>query len=648
MKNEQHYTKILIIEDDPDHLELINLSLKKMNNIEVRVEYTLYEAFKVIQSYQPNLIIADVKLPDGNSIDFLKENQIIQNIHTIIMTSYGDEQIAVNALKSGAKDYIIKSAEAFSKMEIIVERATREINALKEKEAYKNEVERNEKKYRTMFESANDGILIMESSTIVDCNLKALNIFGLDKKEDILGKTPFDFSPAEQYNGENSYEKGQKSIQIAHTGISQRFRWKHIKNDGAEFDAEISLNPFDVDHEKLIHVVINDITKKLKREELEKEVEIARRSSKVKEQFLANMSHEIRTPLNSIIGFIDLLKKTHLDNNQRDFLEMVDESSGLLLNLINDILDISKIEAGKLVLYPKTIDVCSIFKKAESLFKYSAKQKSNTLGFDCNNLEKHYIKIDETRLLQVITNLVSNAVKFTHNGSIHVKLFKIEETNGKVLFKMEVTDTGIGIAKENQAQLFDFFSQVNANLTSNIKGAGLGLAISKQLVNMMGGEIGVESEPGKGSKFWFTFKAEKTGEKPEQESIKPSKEVETINLGITILLAEDKILNQKVVSMMLQNAGCKVEIANNGLEVLELFSENKFDIILMDIHMPDMDGITALNKLKEKYQELPPVIGLSASAMEGDAKKYINKGLDDYMAKPVKFNDLYQKIVEWL
>jgi PAS domain S-box-containing protein len=488
----------------------------------------------------------------------------------------------------------------------------------------------------------------MEGATIVDCNLKALNIFGLDKKEDILGKTPFDFSPQEQYNGENSYKKGQKNLEIAHKGISQRFKWKHIRKDGTGFDTEISLNPFEVDDQKLIHVVINDITEKLKKEELEKEVEIAKRSSKIKEQFLANMSHEIRTPLNSIIGFIDLFKKTNLDNRQRDFLEMIDESSGLLLNLINDILDISKIEAGKLVLYPKTIDVCSIFAKVESLFKYSAKQKKNTLWFDCNNLEKYFIKIDETRFLQVITNLVSNAVKFTNNGSIDVKLFKIKEFGDKVHFRIEVTDTGIGIAKENQTRLFDFFSQVDANLTSNIKGAGLGLAISKQLVSLMDGEIGVESEPGKGSKFWFTFKAKKTEEKPELENIKVTSGKEPINMGITILLAEDKILNQKVVSMMLQNAGCKVEIANNVLEALELFSENKFDIILMDIHMPDMDGITALNQLKEKYKQLPPVIGLSASAMEGDAEKYINKGLDDYLAKPVKFNDLYHKIMEWL
>ncbi len=648
MQNKIHHTKILIIEDDPDHLELVSLALKNMNNIEVKIEYTLDGAYKIIQSYEPNLIIADVKLPDGNSIDFLKEKHVIKKIHTIIMTSYGDEQIAVNALKSGVKDYVIKSAEAFSKMEIIVERAIREINTLKEKKAYKNELERSEKKYRTMFESANEGILIMESSTIVDCNIKALNIFGLDKKEDILGKTPFDFSPPEQYNGDNSYKKGQKNIEIAHMGISQRFKWKHLRKDGSEFDAEISLNPFEVDHQKLIHVVINDITEKLKRDELEKEVEIAKRSSKIKEQFLANMSHEIRTPLNSIIGFIDLFKKTDLDSKQRDFLEMIDESSGLLLNLINDILDISKIEAGKLVLYPKTIDICSIFKKVESLFKYSAKQKNNTLCFDCNTLEKYFIKIDETRLLQVITNLVSNAIKFTNNGNIDVKLFKIDETGDKVLFKIEVTDTGIGIAKENQTQLFDFFSQVNANLANNIKGAGLGLAISKQLVNLMKGEIGIESEPGEGSKFWFTFKAKKTGEKPVQETIKPAKGIEPVNLGITILLAEDKILNQKVVSMMLQNAGCKVEIANNGLEVLELFSEGKFDIILMDIHMPHMDGITALNKLKEKFEKLPPVIGLSASAMEGDAEKYINKGLDDYLAKPVKFNDLCHKIIEWL
>ncbi|OIP05449.1 MAG: hypothetical protein AUJ97_00825 [Bacteroidetes bacterium CG2_30_32_10] len=393
-------------------------------------------------------------------------------------------------------------------------------------------------------------------------------------------------------------------------------------------------------------------------EELKHNIELAEKTTQIKQQFLANMSHEMRTPMNGILGMVDFLLKTKLDEKQLDFAKTIKNSSETLLNLINDILDLSKIEAGSMKIIPNDFNIHKLLKEVISLFKASIDQKGLSVKLFYSNDVPDYIIADKNRINQIINNLVSNAIKFTDSGEISISVSKVNQLDEKetiepqeakkIKIKIEVKDTGIGISHENRDDLFLSFSQIDSTYTRNYEGTGLGLAISKKLVEMLGGEIDVFSNPGKGSNFWFTFEAKPATESSVNKICKPKADYTNLNFDITVLLVEDKFINQKVVCMMLQNAGCKTEIANNGVEALEMFEKVNYDIVLMDIQMPVMDGVTAVKELHRKYPKLPPIIGLSANAMEGDAEKYIAEGMDDYLSKPVSAEQLYDKIIKWL
>ncbi len=401
------------------------------------------------------------------------------------------------------------------------------------------------------------------------------------------------------------------------------------------------------------------VLKQKHNEELKRNVQLAEKTAQIKQQFLANMSHEMRTPMNGILGMVDFLLETKLDEKQLDFAKTIKNSSETLLNLINDVLDLSKIEAGTMKIMPNEFNIHKILREVLSLFKASIEQKGLTVNLSYSNDLPEYLIADKNRLNQIINNLLSNAIKFSDKGSISIIISKVSENentkldstdkeNKNIKVKVEVKDSGIGISKENQTDLFLSFSQIDSTYTRNYEGTGLGLAISKRLVEMMGGEIGVISEFGKGSTFWFTFDAIPISESSLDKPVKIKPDFVNLNFGITVLLVEDKFINQKVVTLMLQNVGCKIEVASNGMEALDMFEKSKYDLILMDIQMPIMDGVTAVKELQRKHKKLPPIIGLSANAMEGDAEKYIAEGMDDYLAKPVSAEQLYEKIIKWI
>ncbi len=392
-----------------------------------------------------------------------------------------------------------------------------------------------------------------------------------------------------------------------------------------------------------------DITKEVEHGELKNKVEIADKVTRIKQQFVANMSHEIRSPLTGILGMSGLLLKTKLDDKQKEYAEIILSSSKSLLNIVNDILDLSKIEAGKMELKPVVFNIKESGAKIYKLFYALVQQKKLQLriNFDENLPENIYA--DEHRLSQVITNLVSNAVKFTEKGT--VKLSYILENEEDYLYKIKVIveDTGIGISKENQEKLFNIFSQADVSDTRIYEGTGLGLAICKRMVELMGGEIGLESDLGKGSKFWFTFNAKRVSDEQNQVESEILDEVIKAPKPFSLLLVEDKKTNQLVISLMLKEAGCKTDIASNGQEALKKFVPGKYDFILMDIQMPVMDGVTAVKELRKRYgsSALPTIIGLSAKAMAGDAEYYLSQGMDDYLTKPVSTAKLVEKFIYW-
>jgi PAS domain S-box-containing protein len=393
--------------------------------------------------------------------------------------------------------------------------------------------------------------------------------------------------------------------------------------------------------------IATDITEQLANEELSKNIEIAKRTTKIKQQFLANMSHEIRTPMTGVMGMIDLLLTTRLDQQQLEFTNTIKSSAEGLLGILNDILLLSKIEAGKLELHPSNFCPAEMLNQIKKLFEPLTKPKNISLLIETDEEIPGFIHADLIRVKQIISNFISNAIKFTDYGSITIRFSVIQKIDSYLKFKLEVIDTGIGVGKDNQQKLFSVFSQVDSTFSRNIEGVGLGLTISKELANLMGGEIGLISNTGDGSNFWFTFLAEEVERSSTVETEKPLVDYKNLKLNLKILLVEDTVVNQKVIKMMLENAGCEVDIAGNGMLAIEMFKENTYQIILMDILMPVMDGVETVTFLRKKYKNLPVIIGLSANAMEGDAEKYINLGMDDYLTKPIFANMLYDKMLKW-
>ncbi len=399
-----------------------------------------------------------------------------------------------------------------------------------------------------------------------------------------------------------------------------------------------------------IEGVARDITKlKQANRELVHAKNVAENSLKVKEQFLANMSHEIRTPMNGVIGMVDLLAQTPLNPEQKNFVHTIKRSSETLLTILNDILDLSKIEAGKMKIQPVVTEIELVFEKVMSLFHQQALSKEIALNYKIDKEVPKYLLLDETRILQVLSNLTSNALKFTEKDG-HVLLHASKELKDN-LFRIAVEDTGIGISQNDQLKLFQLFSQVDNSSTKNFSGTGLGLAISKQLSHMMGGEIGVSSEPDQGSVFWFSVLGEKAEEDQiehyAQEKVRKNK-VKKIHFSDKnapfILVVDDNTINRQVANQILSKSGIKTDLASSGELAIEKVKLNNYDLILMDIQMPNMDGITATRKIRQIGKEVPAIIAMTAYSMKEDEEKFLSLGMDDYIAKPIISDLLLEKI----
>lgn len=538
-------------------------------------------------------------------------------------------------------------------------------------------IELSEKKYRSIFHNSAEGIF---QSTLggkwLTLNKTCADILGYDNTDELARVDVNDLhvNPDEQTKILNEL-KEEKQV------VNRRIKLK--KKDGTE--AVVILNNRLVtseDGSQYLEGNIHDVTEQTRAEEMRRLAEEALRAEKIisenhakealrlsvtKSKFLANMSHEIRTPMNGILGFLTLIEAGAYENKDelKQFSSSAKYSAESLLNIINSILDLSKIEAGKAEIEEQDFNLTKVINHSISVITSKAIEKQITIFQEIpDNVETDLIG-DQTKIRQILINLLSNAIKFTSNGSIEIKVRTKREEEDNVRLFVSVIDTGIGIPVDKVNKLFKPFSQVDGSERRQLGGTGLGLVICKEFVNLMGGKIGVSSEEGKGSSFYFDIKVKAqfaaTAQDsydgdvvvPEQKETEPvvlekkdEKERTTTRSEHHILLAEDNLINQKVSTKILNRAGYNVTAVGSGAEVLEAVDKNKFDLILMDIQMPGIDGYAAtkeIRKLNNGYSEIP-IIALTAYALKGDREKCIKAGMNDYLTKPISADKLIVKI----
>lgn len=493
----------------------------------------------------------------------------------------------------------------------------------------------------TIYNTSLDGVFIMDAKRriIAGCNNRAVELFELENKKEIEGTLIENWFDKDQIKLFNTIEEG-----LAGNGSNT---WQGelpftSKNQRTIF-AFVNIVPFLDRGNHFLKISILDISEiKSTQFELMKAKQKAEVASQAKSRFLSNMSHELRTPLNGIIGVSNLLLQENYLPEQKSHLDILKYSSEHMMMLINEILDFNKIEAGKLQLGNAPVDMKQFLQKITVQFTAQAQLKNLKFKTDIDESLDVEFLTDETRLNQIFSNLLSNAIKFTHQGGITLVARKIFSTSQKATIQFMVKDTGIGIPANKQQEIFESFTQADVNTTRKYGGTGLGLAITKKLVNLFHGDLMLESEEGKGSTFHFTLKLiinENRKVYINEDKIKQLSEF----VGLKVLVAEDNAVNMSIARRFLTKWGIEVHEAFNGKQAVEIFSKNKFDLILIDLEMPEMDGVTALGEIR-KINPMIPAIAFTAAVYDNMRADLLQKGFMEFVPKPFRPEDLHNKI----
>jgi PAS domain S-box-containing protein len=642
MKTQNISIKILLVEDDEEDFIITRDILNDIHNVDYSLDWasSIETAINKIEINKYDLFLVDYMLGTTNGFDFIDQvSDMGINIPSILLTGMDNYETDKKALEHGVADYLVKN-------DINSSLLNRSIRYAIERKRIEASLKEREERFRSLFEGAPDAILLanVETGNIIDANPAAINLLGR-KKEELVGIHHSKIQSTENIKfGELSFI--ELFDKLSNSNQSIKIESLLVNDKGEDIPVEITSSLINIEGGTAIQAIIRDITERKKFEkELIKAKDIAESATKSKSRFLANMSHEIRTPMNGIIGMANILKTTKLNDEQKEHLSLISISANNLLAIINDILDLSKIESDQLSMENIDFDLIENMNDIIKILQIKTNEKGIDLSVNYDVKTPKYVKGDPIRLNQIILNLVNNAIKFTEKGGVEVIVSLIEEKNEIIKLHFKVIDTGMGISKEGQKKLFKEFSQVYSYTTRKHGGTGLGLAISKKLSEKMNGEIGVESELGKGSTFWFTVELGK-GSSPEKiENEITDLQFYEIGQSFNILLAEDNIINQKVARMTLEKMGHKVDIAENGEVAVEKYLANEYDLILMDIQMPIMNGIDATRQIRKIEEAINKskgirIVAMTANVMKQDKEEYLASGMDDFVSKPFKINEL--------
>lgn len=573
----------------------------------------------------------------------LKANSdAVSNIETKIYQADGsilDVEISISVLRDS-------NNKAVGSIGII-----RDITRQKDVE---RKIKESENKIRIILDNSAAAIMLTdENERIISWNKYTEHLLGMNRK-DLYCKPVSFLYPKEEW-------QKIRSENIRKTGSKHHLETKVIAKSGVRIDIDLSINVLKDTNNDIVGSVgiMQDITEQKKVQEILLQAkQAAEQANNAKSMFLANMSHEVRTPMNTILGMIDLTVETSLTDEQKDNLLVAKDAANSLLSLLNDILDLSRVEAGKITLEEIEFNLHNILKNVIKGLDVISKGKNVNLVLEIDEGVPDVLVGDPVRLRQVLINLINNAIKFTHKGHVLTRVKVDSTTKNRVMLLFSVIDEGIGIPKKRHKQIFETFTQADDSTTRRFGGTGLGLAISKKLVELMGGRIWVESEEAKGSEFNFTCDLQVVKGARVKEFNKQASSVTPLNTeemlqeltGLKILLAEDNLVNQKITVRMLEKWGMKIDVVDNGKTALSMLEKNNYDLILMDANMPVLDGLETTKIIRaneKKTGTYIPIIALTARAMQEDKKEFIDMGMDGYVTKPIDQKGLINEIAKF-